>query len=123
MGIEAFGINPRSPAGRHFGVAIRAWIPLAAYCITLSHDLSIDWHATDGVRLTNDQAVALAAILQTEIDSGDTAEYERRREIEIRGVRNDDCHVYTHKYCIFSTEIVSEFAGFLQDCGGSWIRY
>ena len=122
-GIEAFGKNPRSPAGRHFGLSIRAWIPLAAYCATLSHDLNIDWHAKDGVRLTNDQAAALAAVLQTEIDSGDTAEYERRREIKVRGVRNEDCRVYAHKYCIFATEMVAEFARFLQDCGGSWIRY
>jgi hypothetical protein len=123
MGIEAFGKNPRSSAGCHFGLSIRAWIPLAAYCVTLSHDLNIDWHATDGIRLTNDQAVALAAILQTEIDSGDTAEYERRREIEIRRLRKDDCDVYVHEYCIFSTEIAAEFAGFLRNCGGCCIRY
>ena len=93
---------------------------MAAYCSTtvLSHGLGIDWHQPDGFRLTNDQAAELAAKLQAAIDSGDTAEYERKREIAIGRLRNNDCDVYVHEYCIFSADIVAEFAGFLRDCGG-----
>jgi hypothetical protein len=121
MDIQAFGENPRSPAGCHFGLSARAFIPLAAYCSTteLGYGLSIDWRQPGGFRITNNQAVELAARLQAEIDSGDTAEYERRRDIFTRSHPEDN----RNAYYIFSTEIAAEFAGFLRDCGGCRVMY
>ena len=81
MGMDVYGHNPTTEDGSYFRNAIWEWDPLADYiCHKAPWDIvgKCDfWHSNDGDGLDASAALALAAFLQAEIDSGRCEQYAR----------------------------------------------
>lgn len=81
MGMDVFGKNPRSEAGKYFRNNIWWWRPLAEYCVEVAPEICAAckyWQTNDGDGLDDARAMALANELQKEIDSGRAVAYEKR---------------------------------------------
>lgn len=80
MGFDVYGRNPTSERGRYFRNSIWGWHPLAGYCNAVAPAICAPckyWHSNDGEGLDAFGAVALAHVLEAEIESGRTESYAR----------------------------------------------
>ncbi len=91
MGMDVYGKN-----GNYFRNNVWWWRPLAHYCQNVAPEITsacAAWHSNDGDGLDAHAAVALAIALQTEIDSGKTAEYAAQYEQELAALPNVTCEL------------------------------
>ena len=83
MGMDVIGLKPTTKEGEYFCNTVWWWRPLADYCIRVAPDIAAQckhWHSNDGDGLDERNAIALADLLQAEIDSGRCGSYARVRD-------------------------------------------
>jgi hypothetical protein len=80
MGMDVYGVNPKSEKGSYFRNNVWWWRPLADYCIENHSDIAEKcelWHSNDGDGLDAESAYALAERLFDDLRNGKVAEHER----------------------------------------------
>jgi hypothetical protein len=117
VGVDVFGRQPTTKEGQHFNNSWWGWRPLANY---IAHVAPTEltgkcahWQSNDGAGLDGPDSLALATLLQGEIDSGRTSAYERRYVSDQEEMTPDD---FETNYPF--NENVQNFATFLKGCGG-----
>lgn len=83
MGMDVYGQNPTSERGEYFRSNVWWWRPLWEYCCqvgveVIDQEVAERGQYNDGAGLDEDGSVALAQILRNELESGRTAQYERK---------------------------------------------
>lgn len=96
MGMDVYGREPKSEKGSYFRNNVWWWRPLWEYCCEVGAEIIDDevasgGHYNDGIGLDEDDAVALAKTLQAELDSGRTAEYERKHNEFRASLPRENC--------------------------------
>jgi hypothetical protein len=94
MGMDVYGNKPIGETGEYFRANVWWWRPLANYCCTIAPEITGRcecWQSNDGDGLGAADAFALAECLQTEINSGRTATYERIHRSEQEALPNEPC--------------------------------
>jgi hypothetical protein len=94
--MDVIGKEPRSEAGDYFCNNVWSWMPLASYCCNVAPEITQAckyWYSNDGDGLDDIGAIALADVLEREIESGRTASYERRYRSEQELAANEPCGV------------------------------
>lgn len=150
MGMDVYGKKPKSEAGEYFRNNVWWWHPLWSYCQDIAPALTSDFsgHTNDGEGLDGKDSLALADLLQREIDSGRTMLYSELRKAELSALPKEKCGICAGtgkrqsppvvgagdtpcngcgstgwrepfaKSYGFNVENVQEFVLFLRDCGG-----
>jgi|LSQX01.1.fsa_nt_gb hypothetical protein len=144
MGMDVYGLKPRSDAGGYFRNSIWWWPPLAAYLVQNYPNLTAGcqlWFTNDGDGLDDDASRALASALRADLAAGKVAAYVAHCEAELAALPLVQCHscggsgIRTEGPCgrcqgegkhrdpcnesiHFDVANVTEFADFLADCGG-----
>jgi hypothetical protein len=96
MGMDVYGTAPRSEEGKYFRNNVWWWRPLATYCCEIAPDITSAckyWQSNDGDGLDDAASIALANVLQGEIDSGATAAYARRYTSNLEMMPNEPCRI------------------------------
>jgi hypothetical protein len=81
MGMDVYGKNPRSEEGKYFRNNVWAWRPLADYACEVAPQITSAckyWQSNDGHGLDDAGAIALADVLQAEVDSGQCLLFAKR---------------------------------------------
>jgi hypothetical protein len=110
MGMDISGRKPTTEDGEYFRNTVGWWHPLASYCERVAPEIAERctvsatygkqnlrargveyWHTNDGGGLNGPDSLALADILQGEIDSGRCESYARLRQLD---PRSEDHHQY-----------------------------
>ncbi len=144
MGMDVFGVNPKSQKGEYFRNNVWWWRPLWNYCVTVAPVVCCKVTGAqfnDGDGLGDEDSLLLAKALKAEIESGRTAEYARgykqwQASLPSRGKCNPCGGSGIHEkskcpWCDgaglapaweaeypFAVDNVKGFAEFLQYCGG-----
>lgn len=143
MGMDVYGLNPKSEKGEYFRNNIWFWRPLWDYCLAKYPDIAgkvKDGHSNVGDGLDQKDAELLAEKLLEDIKSGDVAEYSRIRKqamellpLEtctdcggIGKIDEDNCKICDGigeippwiSHYGFSEENMKDFQEFLQESGG-----
>lgn len=79
MGMDVFGISPKTETGEYFRNNVWWWRPLWEYCLYVAPDIcsEVHGHTNDGDGLDATEALQLSEILRTEIWSGNTLQYQK----------------------------------------------
>jgi hypothetical protein len=96
MGMDVYGIEPKTDAGEYFRNNVWYWRPLWNYCLSVSGDL-IDGnigHDNSGEGLDAYQAEQLAEILEDQLSKGHTLKYKQTYDAMIASIPRDVC-----EYC------------------------
>jgi hypothetical protein len=94
MGMDVVGREPTTEEGEYFCNNVWFWRPLATYVCSIAPDLTAKckhWQSNDGDGLNAADSRKLADLLQTEIDSGRTASYQRCYESELARMPKELC--------------------------------
>lgn len=96
MGMDVYGKKPTSEKGEYFRNNVWWWRPLWDYCCEVGADvigesLAEAGHYNDGQGLDGVMALALAEILRDELESGRTAEYERKNNEYRASLPRENC--------------------------------
>ena len=94
MGMSVFGLKPTTQEGECFRNNLWWWRPLADYCMKVAPDIAVQceyWQSNDGGGVDERNSVALAEVLQKEIDSGRCESHARIRESELELLQNQPC--------------------------------
>lgn len=97
MGMDVIGKNANSETGEYFRNNVWWWRPLWNYCEELHGDIvsAVEYgHSNDGDGLDAREAYALGLALEQDIESGVTAEYERKYREQMASLPMSDC-----QYC------------------------
>jgi hypothetical protein len=112
MGMDVYGKNPTSQQGAYFRNNLWWWRPLARYACEVAPEIAKNcehWQRNLGDGLNEKDSLALADILQNEIDSGRTAAWVEQHN----KTQEDEEFDYPA-----SVENMQNFVTFLRDCGG-----
>lgn len=94
MGMDVYGLTPRSKVGEYFQRSVWSWHPLADYARRFSAAQHGEgWHFNDGYGLTDEQARQLATQMTDDISSGRAKEYVEQRTKRLTRMSNVDCHI------------------------------
>lgn len=95
MGMDVYGISPKSEKGEYFRNNVWWWRPLWDYvCEVEPKCLEISGHYNDGDGIKNAEgAIDLANKLLAEITSGRTATYAKEREEFLNAIPDVTCEV------------------------------
>jgi hypothetical protein len=130
MGMSVVGLKPTTQEGECFRNNVWSWAPLADYCMKVAPDIAVQceyWQSNDGGGLDERNSVALAEVLQKEIDSGRCESYARIRESELEPLLNEPCdwcggtgiRKPPPEHCSYPfVANVQKFVIFLRGCGG-----
>lgn len=96
MGMDVYGLEPISERGAYFRNNIWYWAPLWNYCCevassVIGSELADHGHSNSGAGLDGLKALSLADILSMEIESGRTAEHERKHNEYLASLPRVDC--------------------------------
>jgi len=94
MGMDVIGRNPVSEQGEYFRNNAWWWHPLADYCMEVAPDITArckHWHYNEGYGLGARDSLALADILQKEIDSGRCKRWAEMCESTLERLPNEPC--------------------------------
>lgn len=111
MGMDVFGDAPVAKEGEYFRNNVWWWRPLWDYCRLAAPELTakVSGHSNDGDGLGTADSLKLAAILQKQINSGETRRYQEARQNELNALPDEPC-VYCNSTGI-RTDHVSESLG------------
>ncbi len=98
MGMDVYGKKPTSEKGEYFRNNVWWWRPLWDYCCEVASDVISDslaenGHYNGGAGLDGIMALALAEILRDELESGRTAEYERKQNEYRASLPREKCEL------------------------------
>jgi hypothetical protein len=82
MGMDVCGRHPRTEDGKIFDLNWASWEPLVTYMEHVAPEIvhrCTYWRSNDGDGLNEEDAIALADVLQAELDAGRTEGYFARR--------------------------------------------
>lgn len=91
--MDVYGKNPDSTKGNYFGCPIWGWSPLWAYCrsvATVAHTVTYGY-SNDGDGLDENDALVLASILRSELESGRTAAAVKEQEAAYSAMPDRNC--------------------------------
>ncbi|TYL76760.1 hypothetical protein [Bradyrhizobium cytisi] len=112
MGMDVYGRSPKSPEGEYFRNNLWWWRPLAQYICEVAPEIAKNceyWQSNQGDGLNDEDSLALACVLQKQIDSGQTAAW----------VEHHDSAQEDPEWSYFaSVDNVQNFVVFLRECGG-----
>ncbi|WJZ48481.1 hypothetical protein [Actinomycetia phage DSL-LC01] len=94
MGMDVYGVQPKTEAGEYFRNNVWWWRPLWDYCLEVAPDLAgkvEHGHSNDGDGLDAEDAVALSKRLLDLIESGETEEYELRYREQQASLPRNKC--------------------------------
>lgn len=94
MGMDVYGKHPADSAGEYFRNNVWWWRPLANYVQEIAPQIAAhckSWHTNDGAGLNKRDSLALADILQAEIDSGRCALFASAREASLQELPDETC--------------------------------
>ena len=96
MGMDVYGKEPKSKTGEYFRNNVWWWRPLWDYCCevgaeVISEELAEYGHYNDGAGLDAELSEALARVLLDELESGRTAEYERKHNEYLATLPRQEC--------------------------------
>jgi hypothetical protein len=94
MGMDVFGMFPRSKTGQYFRANVWYWHPLAEYIETHHGDIANrceDWHSNGGAGLGDEDAASLASRLRNDLSDGTVAKYAEQRQEYIGGLDPEAC--------------------------------
>lgn len=98
MGMDVYGKNPKNEKGEYFRNNVWWWRPLWEYCCAVAEEVipnhvAEHGHYNDGAGLDEDGAIALAKILNEELESGRTEECERKHREYIASLPREECEL------------------------------
>ena len=117
MGMDVFGLEPRSEIGAYFRANVWYWHPLASFCEALTPDITRHceyWHSNDGRGLNDEHSRALSAALIEAIGDGAVESVIAGREAYLAELPADSFE----RWYVLDLATIREFAAFLADCGG-----
>jgi hypothetical protein len=94
MGMDVYGQQPTTDEGEYFRNNAWWWRPLAKYVQNVAPEIAAKckyWHSNDGDGLNSEDSLALADVLQAELDSGRTATYKRLYDGELARLQKEPC--------------------------------
>ena len=96
MGMDVFGKEPSSEAGKYFRCNVWWWRPLWDYACSvgrtvISPEMHQQGHHNDGAGLDDAKSKELAALLQAELESGRTADFAIKRQRALAALPLHDC--------------------------------
>lgn len=97
MGMDVFGLKPKTKRGEYFRNNVWWWHPLWDYCCTIDETLKErvpEGHTNSGDGLNAKDSLQLALKLQEEITSGRALQYVEQYEAERLALPKQPC-----KYC------------------------
>ena len=143
MGMDVYGLEPKSEEGKYFRASVWSWRPIALLCQTWFPDLwgKIEYPDTnDGSGLNAEDSLAMGRWLQSRIERGDLKRFIKEYEAELAALKDEPCTycdstgIRQGKECNvcrgkgstrpFAThypmhhEHIEQWAAFLVDCGG-----
>ena len=117
MGMDVFGLEPRSETGAYFRANVWYWHPLASFCEVLAPDITRHceyWHSNDGRGLNDEHSRALSAALIGAIGDGVVEGAIAAHEAFLAELPENAME----RWYGFDLATAREFAAFLADCGG-----
>ena len=128
MGMDIFGIMPRSEKGIELHGNHEWWREIADYCHRVAPELCKScrhWYTNDGDGLNEVSAVALAKILRASINDHTIEDYARalvavdERTTKRGEIAEMEPFVESEAAADFAfLKKIAKFADFLEDCGG-----
>jgi hypothetical protein len=124
MGVDVCGRHPINEAASIFDSNWSWWNSLADYCLKVAPDITArcaHWGTNDGDGLDAEDSVALADLLQAEIDSGRCAAYANgvpRITVAVPYLEGNTWRAGKGSERPFSVREVQKFVVFLRGCGG-----
>jgi hypothetical protein len=94
MGMDVYGIDPTTEAGRYFRNNMWWWRPLADFLVSTYPELTSMcrfWHTNDGDGLDAVAAIQLADALDADLANGSIAVYARTRQEVIASMPYEEC--------------------------------
>ena len=89
MGMDVYGSS-----GNYFRNSVWSWKPLADYIQYVAPEIASHcdhWHSNDGDGLNKEDSLALAGILQSEIDSGRCRKYQLAYDERLAALPDEIC--------------------------------
>ena len=94
MGMDVFGTEPKDPKGEYFRNNVWWWRPLWNYIEDNFPDLAKKApgaHYNDGDGLNEEDSLLLASLLQSHIDQGKVAQFEKDWKQMVDSTPNEPC--------------------------------
>lgn len=96
MGMDVYGINPKSEQGQYFRASVWYWHPLWEYCEhlhpTLANPQKVPYaHSNDGSGLKNIDATNLGKLILKDIQNGVAQKYISDRLEQLSSLPLEDC--------------------------------
>lgn len=95
MGMDVFGMRPRSTVGQYFRASVWWWHPLAEFIEERQPEIAArcsDWHSNSGAGLNDEDSKTLARLLREDLDSGYVANFASHREFLISEMPPTPCN-------------------------------
>lgn len=115
MGMDVIGKKPSSKQGRYFRNNVWWWRGLADYIIENHPDIAENcqyWYSNDGDGLNKKDSLELAERLRDDLAFGRVKAYKNKHYNHVHN-QND-----VNTWYQFSEDNISDFAEFLEHCGG-----
>lgn len=99
MGMDIYGQSPTTDKGHYFRNNVWWWRPLADYILSQHGEIATKgcdpeyWHSNDGEGLDAETALELAKALRHDLETGVTAEYERKHREHLANLPRETCHL------------------------------
>lgn len=99
MGMDIYGQSPTTDKGHYFRNNVWWWRPLADYILSQHGEIATNgcapeyWHSNDGEGLDAETALELAKALRHDLETGVTAEYERKHREHLANLPRETCHL------------------------------
>lgn len=96
MGMDVFGKEPQDKTGEYFRNNVWWWRPLWHYCELVAPDVIPADNlggTNDGWGLDAEGSVALADLLQKQIDAGGCAEHAAERDKQLKALPDEPCRI------------------------------
>lgn len=96
MGMDVYGKNATSEAGKYFRRSVWSWHPLWSYCQAMAPAITAFvryGHSNDGDGLGPDGAVELAIVLERTIMNGEALAYITARDAHLAALPLEPCEI------------------------------
>ena len=122
MGMDLYGINPKTDNGDYFRANVWYWRPLwqcvAYFCDDILSEEDIERGTyNDGYEYDETTALEISDKLENALKNGDLHKFEKGREKFISEMSKDEDKEFYKNYK-FDVDFVMEFAKFCEQSGG-----